>query len=834
MEYSLDETDESPLPIEEYNRPPWWRTRQGLLIGLGFIALLVATRLVDLGRQSPWNDEVCNWMWALEMPAGAVPSHPLTYWLIKISTGINDSVYFLRLPMAIMMISAGLMLFGMMWRHLTDGVAGTFAVLFALSPMAIYYSQDANHYAALYLGGTVGLITVCWWWRTDWSLERLIGAVLALAFVALLYKAHPFAIFIVAGMGVALLGDLIRRPHQIPFAERFSETLMRRGIGGVAVVLAVIGAVFAFWRASQMHSTPNPAGVYFSLSPEFLGRLLADFFGAYYHHSFWDYILGICAFVLAIYGWVVTARRYPFMWGGILFLGSLIAAILLVFSIFEFTHSFHVRYIIFLLPGLLAGWAMGLSEALRGWGAARQDENISMLRPLLTLVCGVASVALLLGRLSVWGGAYYISEFQPADPAMKWIGQKTQSTAIVGTRSVYLAQSFRFLNQRNPEKLQRTYVWLGESLPYSRNARRLALYLEHLNPGNVFTLDMADLSEASHVDYARFVTNEAKHEVTFGSSVEKDFFAFDRSLVIRRVPHDPNFGKLPQIGSDAYQLYPMDAAWQVPFETLDDGKPPRQWLFDGSGATYFIRNSGAKPVVIDLLVNRVGKEGWLIGVLGRGDVVAWKLDTTREVNTVEMPIEWQTAWDNGDTLTLFFPRIAGAEYDSSTRPRVEVFALREKSTRDKETIPSWQVRATDKPQSLFMPVGILADRSFQQKQPAVGSNEDLAQASFSLEDSNTPRLVLAQAETRGLSSSALRCVVEWRTLTGEKGRLSLAGGYDTSSTLGRATFAAIIPPDLGATDLSATLGLIRVVVNGPHDGDVFYSQPVIGEMLPPK
>ena len=167
----------------------------------GLAAILVAAgylRLHDLGADSFWRDEAASWMQAhgsiadIVRVTAADNYPPLHNFLLAIAMGIGgDSEWVLRLPSAILGV---LSIAAIYWVGvLVSGrVAGLLAaLLLALSPFAIHYSQEARPYALLLFAALIFAGSAISFERrpsAGWSAAAFLSG------VALLYT-HPYGAF---------------------------------------------------------------------------------------------------------------------------------------------------------------------------------------------------------------------------------------------------------------------------------------------------------------------------------------------------------------------------------------------------------------------------------------------------------------------------------------------------------------------------------------------------------------------------------------------------------------------------------------------------------------
>lgn len=806
----------SEQPVSSLRSPAF--TTAAALAALG----LVATRFIDLARQSPWNDEVCNWMWAQEWPAGATPPQQLTYATLKTALALGDNVYCLRLPGALMMSAIGLLLMAFLWRNARPLVAGVFAAVWVLSPMAIFYSQDANHYAFVALAGAAALVGTWRWWAGD-GWRRVVEVAALGALCAAMKWAHPMAVFPLAGLAVAVVVHALSRPRALPLLGKANELAVRGVIGGFLIVGIAIAVTLAQAQAQGANQGRLAGAVYFTLWPEFQGRLLASAFGAYMHSAPMDYLTGLAGLAAAVVGWLSLARRHAGAAGAVVGMVASYAALAAFMLSFDFSHSFHVRFAIFLLPGLLVGWAAAVASvvefAMLVRGGARDEITPGLRAAAIVGLVAATTFALSWAR---WASAYYGGEFQPARRAMAWIAQNTEPGTIVGTRSQFLAQSFAFLNARLPQDQQRDYRYLGERPPTSYNAVMLARRLAVDRP--VVLLDMASIDEAINVEYNRFTTS-LPTLAEFPSSVPRDFFDFDRSLIVRAVTPDGAYGTVPVSGANAHQLFPVDGG--VHSRPSDEAGRAAVALFlkTGTTATTFIKppadHAPGAEVPLTLSVQVVAPAEatpWLVVTAGGLPVAHLARPNTGTAAVIDVPVELPFgAAPGGIDVAVTF---AGDAF-APKNPDSPVFAVPmvwqdAQSSRAAPPIESWTLAGTQAEryafdQAAFARAPLIVPPLSYTANIAVNQLGDVSGADH-------PRLLVYRVETTGLSSGVIVPEWSWVDAGGQPHTVRLAGGTATATTFGPVTHFAVIPPGWKGTACEARVRMLRTFTQGPHGG----------------
>jgi len=133
---------------------------------VAIILLGMAARLWDLGARSLWLDEAGDY-WIAAAPLGDILAAnrqgsmdpPLYYYFLHFWMRLGRSEFVLRLP-SVLCGTAAIFIF-YLWVKRLLGIRPALigALLFALAPVQIYYSQEVNQYALLVLFST--LILLC-------------------------------------------------------------------------------------------------------------------------------------------------------------------------------------------------------------------------------------------------------------------------------------------------------------------------------------------------------------------------------------------------------------------------------------------------------------------------------------------------------------------------------------------------------------------------------------------------------------------------------------------------------------------------------------------------
>jgi len=131
---------------------------------VAIILLGMAARLWDLGAKSLWLDEAGDY-WIAAAPLGGILAAnrqgsmdpPLYYYFLHFWMGLGRSEFILRLPSVLCGTAAIYVFYLWVKRSLGIRPALIGALLFALAPVQIYYSQEVNQYALLVFSSTLML-----------------------------------------------------------------------------------------------------------------------------------------------------------------------------------------------------------------------------------------------------------------------------------------------------------------------------------------------------------------------------------------------------------------------------------------------------------------------------------------------------------------------------------------------------------------------------------------------------------------------------------------------------------------------------------------------------
>ena len=336
------------------------------------VAAGAALRFYHLGAQSLWMDEVVSAEAARQIDSDGFTvvaqkdnASPLSHWLIWLSmktAGTSDAA--VRLPSAVAGVFAIVFVF-LLARELSSARAALWAAAFAaLSPIALWYAQDARMYSLVF---ALAAVTLYVFWRAiENPRSPALWAALAAATAASVYT-HQYAVLLSAACGLFLL--FYGKPRSI-----FLKWLATQ---------AVAAAAFVPWVILTLHRAGSGAGS---------AKAGAVMWGPY---TFWSFLYGFSlgpsvrelhvsggVAAVAPYVWmmiplvlagaaVFVAGGVRLLWGrtrkaGVLCLVCLAVPLAAATAAAMFTNvSYNVRYVMGAFPAFAVVMGAGLANEKR-------------------------------------------------------------------------------------------------------------------------------------------------------------------------------------------------------------------------------------------------------------------------------------------------------------------------------------------------------------------------------------------------------------------------------------------------------------------------------------
>lgn len=199
-------------------------SRKKIIVLLTIIILSGAfLRLIGLGKQSLWYDELLNWHRSSQKDLSSLSrgvvyndGHPPGYYIILhfVIRYLGDSEAILRLPSVICGILSVLVIFllGQLLYSYREGLVASCLMAFLYTP--IYYSQEARPYASLLL---LSLISIYFWVKilNHFKKEEKLSLAIFIFYIltaTLCSYTHYFGLYFIILQGIALLMFLIPKP----------------------------------------------------------------------------------------------------------------------------------------------------------------------------------------------------------------------------------------------------------------------------------------------------------------------------------------------------------------------------------------------------------------------------------------------------------------------------------------------------------------------------------------------------------------------------------------------------------------------------------------------
>lgn len=383
-------------------------------------------RLFHLGSQSLWLDEVSSLRNARAFGQGGLdalaaadqvaPLHSITLWLATIIG--SDSEVSLRMPSVI----AGVLLIPVMYllgcRLLRSRWTGAIAALLvAISPYAIWYSQEARMYALLLLCASLAAYLA--WPVTERRLRA--WELVAITIVTTIgFGMHHYMILLCGAFGLFLLlrGQALQPRAWAWLATQVVAFLLFAGwlyltrdrLGNVA---GTEKPAFALWIPYTFFT--YVAGFSFGPATRDIQQAGAGAGRAVLAHAPAVAALGVSCGVLLLAGvrhvWRPERRAV-----GLWLVTWLIAPILLAVIATRVTNiRYNVRYVIVCYPALILLFSVGIRQAVKllaaRFGKGTPLRPSRLIGAVLTGVAGVALIACLIrSDVQLFANPHYAKE----------------------------------------------------------------------------------------------------------------------------------------------------------------------------------------------------------------------------------------------------------------------------------------------------------------------------------------------------------------------------------------------------------------------------------------
>ena len=394
-------------------RPIAGARRSRLLVAVLTMGAL-ALRLIHLGRDSLWYDETVSVYLAGKTAAELIAHtardiHPPLYYLLLrgwlllagYPSGQADPTGFrLEFMAAFLSLFFGVLLVPLTWQlarrlRLNDLTASLAALLIAVSPFGVWYSQEVRMYTLGASLGVVVLLATIPFLRASSSPARLrrAGVIYAAAAAAGMATLYYFA-FLLVSLNALVVAALATKETGVLRKSPVSRSLRQRALLWLA---AQAGALLLFlpWLPTAWRQATDPPVPPWRAAPRLLDVLIESWTAFTLGQSadparFWPLLL--LAVALVVIG-IVASRRarsgishYPLtIHPSTILLVAALGPLLLILLASLWTPLYHVRYLFTYSPAWSVLLAMGLATLWR-WRT-----------PIGRWLAGLALAALLLG-----------------------------------------------------------------------------------------------------------------------------------------------------------------------------------------------------------------------------------------------------------------------------------------------------------------------------------------------------------------------------------------------------------------------------------------------------
>ena len=371
--------------------------------------LAFALRVYRLGELSLWYDEgwsvhlarLTPWQ-ALPQIMGSGHTHPPLYYLLlglwQALAGPSEfSMRFPSLAFGVLTVVLGYRLGRELFSQPT-GLAA--ALLLALAPPQVVYSQEARSYTLFALEYALLILLVCRFLRRRWQLSQGDWAALILAETVALYT-HYFSLVLLGYLGLVMLGDL---------AWNRRWMALQRWVGA-QLLMGLLYLPWAWTAARQLGEHAPPDMQSLPLRP-FLGLIWRfHFSGLSWAAVRYPHFVQ-ATLMLAILGGVSFAAHILLRRVGVwdwLALGCFLLPLGAVFAIEQVRPGIHPRYTLMLSVPLTLLLARQVALWLRGSGVQKAVGTMFGIVILLSLFLGLRAMAREHNKDDVRGLAAYLT-----------------------------------------------------------------------------------------------------------------------------------------------------------------------------------------------------------------------------------------------------------------------------------------------------------------------------------------------------------------------------------------------------------------------------------------
>ncbi|MFL5785951.1 MAG: hypothetical protein ACJ76H_15135 [Bacteriovoracaceae bacterium] len=319
----------------------------GVVILFCVFFFAVFLRFYDIGTQSPWTDELASWWYLrhLDMVWVRESHSPLYYALLRVFTGPSGDLSTLRVFSAVISVIHLIECFFLGQLVFDKKRFLLFWILICLNPADIVYARMARHYAWLMEG--ILVYYLLWRIRAPFWLELLTGAFMGFI--------HVFAVIPISFLAMYRWWN----------DRRTRELCWRLICTNLIVVYYVLRILFLGHESVRSNVSWNSLG-----SIKFWSSLLTQFLGdAYPRFEFFPVNAWLALGVVGLTGIFILVRRKE---SGILYIGILVASLLVIEALSFWLNLRTNRYLIY----LLAFWIVAFVDSFKD---VKQWQAISIM-----------------------------------------------------------------------------------------------------------------------------------------------------------------------------------------------------------------------------------------------------------------------------------------------------------------------------------------------------------------------------------------------------------------------------------------------------------------------
>jgi len=378
-----------------------------LIIFLGFLL-----RVLDLGRQGLWIDEMCCWNDS-QKPAEQIlkTQHDTVFLLERLCMNFGGKhEFFLRFPSALGGLIGLIFIYPLALLLFDNKRAALLALVFLVfSPINIYYSQDANYYG-LMMGVTVASLYFLFLFMKTYNPIWLIPFIL-MSYIN--FHVHPATLLLMACQIISVTlffvtDDGFRKSVKRKIDKITTSKFVYASAGLAGLFLVVILGWGFFRHIYRMAIRPYGTVLAENLefSPRFFIKLAMDYGVAFQEYKAHVFFITLFFLFLFFLGLVLSFKKQRYFAFFVILTWTFP---FIAIYIKKVGHFYHCRYTSFIVPGYLILAAYGVERLLALVKRKTSEKNARFALVLVACVFCLAAVPNLFryytGHKQDWKGA---------------------------------------------------------------------------------------------------------------------------------------------------------------------------------------------------------------------------------------------------------------------------------------------------------------------------------------------------------------------------------------------------------------------------------------------